>query len=58
METKSPKSIRTLASDLRASRKKKLTPEQINRLNKIFEEIEREQSIEVPKRKIAKQHEV
>ncbi len=46
MKDKPVKSFRTLASDLKASRKRKLTPEQIDRLNKIFEEIEREQQKE------------
>lgn len=58
MRTKTPKSIRTLASDLKARRKRKLTDEQINRLNKIFDEIEKEQSKEKQDRKIAKQPEV
>ena len=58
MKTKTPKSIRTLASDLKASRKRKLTPEQIDRLNKVFEEIEKEQQKEIPERKIARQPEV
>ena len=43
MKEKPLKSIRTLASDLKARRKRKLTQEQIDRLNKIFEEIERYQ---------------
>ena len=47
MKTKTSKSIRTLASDLKASRKRKLTPEQIDRLNKVFEEIEKEQQKEI-----------
>ena len=46
MQAKPLKSIRTLASDLKARRKRKLTPEQIDRLNKIFEEIEKEQQKE------------
>lgn len=58
MATKQRKSFRTLASDLKARRKRKLTSEQIDRLNKIFDEIEKEQSKETPKRKIARQPEV
>ncbi len=58
MKTKSPKSIRTLASDLKAGRKPKLTATQIEKLNKVFEEIEKEQSKEAPNRKIAQQPEV
>jgi hypothetical protein len=46
MKINTPKSIRTLASDLKASRKRKLTAEQIDRLNKVFEEIEKEQQKE------------
>lgn len=46
MKDKTPKSIRTLASDLKTRRKRKLTVEQIDRLNKIFEEIEKEQQKE------------
>ena len=58
MKTKTPKSIRTLASDLKARRKRKLTDEEVNRLNKIFEDIEREQQKEDSNRKIAQQPEV
>ena len=58
MKDKPEKSFRTLASELKASRKQKLTPEQIDRLNKVFDEIEKEQLKESPKRKIAKQPEV
>ena len=58
MKPKQRKSFRTLASDLKARRQRKLTPEQIDRLNKVFEEIEEEQSKENPKRKIARQPEV
>lgn len=58
METKQRKSFRTLASDLKVRRKKKLTDEEINKLNKMFEEIEKEQSKETEKRKIARQPEV
>ena len=58
MKPKQRKSFRTLASDLKARRQRKLTPEQIDRLNKVFEEIEKEQSKENPKRKIARQPEV
>ena len=43
MKEKPLKSFRTLASDLKARRKRKLTSEQIDRLNKVFEEIEKEQ---------------
>lgn len=46
MKVKPLKSFRTLASDLKAGRKCKLTPEQIDSLNKIFEEIEKEQQKE------------
>ena len=58
MKDKPEKSFRTLAAELKASRKRKLTPDQIDRLNKVFDEIEKEQSKEAPKRKIAKQPEV
>lgn len=58
MKTTTPKSIRTLASDLKARRKRKLTDEEINKLNKMFEEIEKEQTKENEKRKIARQPEV
>ena len=58
MKTTTPKSIRTLASDLKARRKRKLTDDEINKLNKMFEEIENEQSKEIEKRKIARQPEV
>jgi len=58
MTTKQRKSFRTLASDLKARRQRKLTKEQIDRLNKVFDEIEKEQSKETPKRKIARQPEV
>ena len=61
--TKKPlKSIRTLASESKARRKTPLTPEQVEKLNKIFEEIEKaqeqEQAKEDSKRKIARQPEV
>jgi len=59
--TKKPlKSWRTLASESKARRKANLTPAQIEKLNKIFEEIdkEQEQMKEDPKRKIARQPEV
>jgi len=46
MKDKTPKSIRTLARDLKARCKRKLAPEQIDRLNKVFEEIEKEQQKE------------
>jgi hypothetical protein len=58
MKTKQRKSFRTLASDLKARRQRKLTPEQIEKLNKVFDEIEKEQSKENPNRKIASQPEV
>lgn len=58
MKDKPVKSFRTLASDLKARRKRKLTDEEVNRLNKIFEEIEKEQQKENPERKIARQPEV
>lgn len=44
MKTKQRKNFRTLASDLKARRQRKLTPEQIEKLNKVFDEIEKEQS--------------
>lgn len=59
--TKKPlKSIRTLASESKARRKTPLTPEQVGKLNKIFEEIDKEQERdkEDSKRKIAQQPEV
>lgn len=59
--TKKPlKSIRTLASESKARRKTPLTPEQVEKLNKIFEKIEKEQeqAKEDSKRKIARQPEV
>ena len=55
MKTKTRKSIRTLASDLKACRNRKLTDEEVNRLNKIFDEIEKEQQKENSNRKIAQQ---
>ena len=58
MKTKTRKSIRTLASDLKARRNRKLTDEEVNRLNKIFDEIEKEQQKENSNRKIAQQPEV
>ena len=58
MEPKQRKSFRTLASELKARRQRKLTDEQIEKLNKVFDEIEKEQSQENPKRKIAQQPEV
>ncbi|MBL7546087.1 MAG: hypothetical protein JNL11_19870 [Bdellovibrionaceae bacterium] len=58
MKTTTPKSIRTLASDLKARRKRKLTDSEINKLNEMFEQIEKEQSKENEKRKIARQPEV
>lgn len=59
--TKKPlKSWHTLASESMARRKTKLTQAQVEKLNKIFEEIEKEQEQinECPKRKIARQPEV
>ncbi len=59
--TKKPlKSIRTLASESKARRRTPLTPEQVEKLNKIFDEIDKEQdrSREDSKRKIARQPEV
>lgn len=42
--TKKPlKSIRTLASESKARRKTPLTPEQVEKLNKIFDEVDKEQ---------------
>ena len=55
MKTKTRKSIRTLASDLKTRRNRKLTDEEVNRLNKIFDEIEKEQQKENSNRKIAQQ---
>lgn len=57
MKSKPVKSIRTLASDLKASRKRKPTKEEIDRLNRVFEEIEKDQQKEIPKQKIARQPE-
>lgn len=56
MTNKSLKSIRTLAGESKARRKPQLTPSQIERANKIFEEVEKEQEQlkETPKRKIAR----
>lgn len=59
--TKKPlKSIRTLASESKARRKTPLAPEQVEKLNKIFDEIDKEQdrATEDSKRKIARQPEV
>ena len=58
MKAKQRKSFRTLASELKTRRERKLTKEQIDRLNKVFDEIEKEQSKETPKRKIARLPEV
>ncbi len=58
MKQKERKSFRTLASDLKARRKRKLTDEQIDKLNKVFDEIEKEQQKENTERKIALQPEV
>ncbi len=59
-QNKPLKSIRTLASESRARRKPKLTDDQIEKANKIFKEIEKEQEQikEGLKRKIARQPEV
>ncbi|HMN69968.1 MAG TPA: hypothetical protein PKC28_15600 [Bdellovibrionales bacterium] len=58
--SKTLKSWKSLASESKARRKTKLTQEQVEKLNKIFEEIEREQETnkEDSKRKIARQPEV
>jgi len=59
--TKKPlKSWKTLASESKARRKTPLTPEQVEKLNKIFEDIdkEQEQANEDSKLKIARQPEV
>lgn len=59
--TKKPlKSWKTLASESKARRKTPLTPAQVEKLNKIFEQIEKEQEQieEDSKRKIARQPEV
>ena len=42
MKDKPVKSFRTLASELKARRKRKLTDEEVSRLNKMFEEIEKQ----------------
>ncbi|HRK06599.1 MAG TPA: hypothetical protein PLZ57_02420 [Pseudobdellovibrionaceae bacterium] len=59
--TKKPlKSWKTLASESKARRKTPLNPEQVEKLNKIFEEIDKKQerADEDSKRKIARQPEV
>jgi hypothetical protein len=59
--TKKPlKSWKTLAGESKARRKTKLTPEQVDKLNKTFEDIdkEQEQTKEDSQRKIARQPEV
>jgi hypothetical protein len=59
--TKKPlKSWKTLASESKARRKTPLTPAQVEKLNKIFEDIDKEQdqAKEDSKRKIARQPEV
>jgi hypothetical protein len=59
--TKKPlKSWKTLASESKARRKTPLTPAQVEKLNKIFEDIDKEQdqAKEYSKRKIARQPEV
>lgn len=60
MIKKTLKSIHTLASESKARRKPNLTLERIERANKIFEEIEKEQEKlkEISKRKVARQPEV
>lgn len=60
MKSKALKSWKTLASESKARRKTKLTQGQVEKLNKIFEELEREQeeNKEGSKRKIARQPEV
>lgn len=60
MTTKPLKSFKTLASDLKARRRRKLTQEEIDRLNKVFAEIEKEQNKEKekPNQKSAKEVEV
>jgi ferritin-like metal-binding protein YciE len=60
MKPKALKSWNSLASESKARRKTKLTNEQIEKLNKIFEEIEKEQEAvkDDSKRKIARQPEV
>lgn len=58
MSKKPLKSWRTLASESKARRIAKLTPAQIEKLNKLFEEVDREQMKEDSKRKIARQPEV
>jgi len=54
---KPAKSFSTLAADLKARRKPTLSREQIERANKIFEEVEKERSTDESKRKIARQPE-
>ena len=57
--TKKPlKSWNTLASESKARRITKLTPAQVEKLNKTFKEVDKEQLKEDPKRKIARQPEV
>ncbi len=60
MSKKPLKNWKTLASESKARRKTKLTPEQIEKLNKNFGDIdnEQEQTKEDSKRKIARQPEV
>ena len=60
MNKKPLKSWKTLAGESKARRKPNLTPAQIDKANKVFEEIENEQENlkENPKRKIAQQPEV
>jgi hypothetical protein len=53
MKTKKVKSIQTLASDLNARRQRKLTKAELEKLNKIFSEIENEQLSDDFNRKIA-----
>ena len=57
--TKKPlKSWKTLASESKARRISKLTPAQVEKLNNIFEEVDKEQLKKDPKLKIARQPEV
>lgn len=57
MKTKTLKSFRTLANDLKSRRKPNLTQNQVDKANKVFEEIEKEQTPTTPNRKIAQQPE-
>lgn len=57
MKNKPLKSWRTLAGESKARRKPVLSPSQIEKTNKVFEEIEKEQSQPASPRKIARQPE-